>query len=123
MLVAVAGGVFVKNWRRELIDTRMRATAPDAIRSAIADGAELPRAAFVLRWTPGPPGTRYSVYVTDERLTVIVKAVNLEATELRVGEEKLSALPAQARVLWQVRAIFPDGTPVATQTFVARIAP
>ena len=119
--VALGAGVVLRTWINPPVE--LRSTARDAIRAAIPDGAELPRGAFVLRWTPGPPGTRYTVLVTDERLTPIARAANLEPPELRVPETALAALPAGARVLWQVRAVLPDGTPVATPTFVARIAP
>jgi hypothetical protein len=121
VVVTLSAGVVLRTWINPPVE--LRSTARDAIRAAIPDGAELPRGAFVLRWTPGPPGTRYTVLVTDERLTPVARGTNLDATELRVSEEALAALPARARVLWQVRAILPDGTPVATPTFVARVAP
>jgi hypothetical protein len=122
VLVAVAG-IAVREWsRRSGDDAGFRTTGEAAIRAAIPDGGELPRGAFLLRWTPGPAGTRYTVLVSDERLTPITEGANVGSPEFLVPEEALTALPSGARVLWQVRATLPDGTRVATQTFVARVA-
>ncbi len=45
-----------------------------AVVSSIPEDAALPRDAFRLQWTPGPPGSRYRIRVTTEDLTVLVTA-------------------------------------------------
>ena len=123
VIVVAVAGVALREWSRRTVDEPgFRTTGEAAIRAAIPDGGELPRAAFLLRWTPGPAGTRYTVLVSDERLTPIAEGANGDAPEYLVPEAALGALPTGALVLWQVRATLPDGTRVATQTFVARVA-
>ena len=122
VIVVAVAGVALREWsRRPADEAGFRTTGEAAIRTAIPDGGELPREAFLLRWTPGPAGTRYTVLVSDERLTPIAEGANVVATEYLVPEAALAGLPSGARVLWQVRATLPDGTRVATQTFVARV--
>lgn len=121
VLVAVSG-LALREWSRRGEEAgALRSTAETAIRAAVPDGAALPRSAFVLRWSGGPAGTRYTVLVTDERLAPVAEAANLDRTELRVPEASLAPLPAGARVLWQVKAVYPDGTRVASPTFVNRV--
>lgn len=91
------------------------------IRSEMAEGAELPRAAFVLRWTPGPAGTRYSVLVTTEGLDTLARARGLETAEYRVPETALSGVEPGSRILWRVEGVLPDGSRSSSATFVSRL--
>jgi hypothetical protein len=122
-VVVAAAGLAFQRWSRPTPEApALRATGSSAIRSLIPDGSELPRAAFRLRWTPGPAGTRYSIQVTDEKLSAIAEAFALELPEFRVPETALADLAPGARVLWQVKAVFPEGTRVTSDTFLARVA-
>jgi hypothetical protein len=121
VVVVAAGLVFQKWYPRETEGPALRTTGQNAILSAIPDGGELSRSAFLLRWTPGPPGIRYSIQVTDERLATLAEAASLDRPEFRVPEPALSALGPEARILWQVKAIYPDGTRVTSDTFVALV--
>jgi hypothetical protein len=99
----------------------LRVTARSAIHSLVPDGGVLPRSDAVLRWTPGPLGTRYSIQVTDERLVTLAEASALDGPEFRVPEASLSGLGAGATILWQVKAVFPDGTRLTSDTFAVRV--
>jgi hypothetical protein len=90
------------------------------IESLVASDATLPRDAFVLRWKPGPDGSRYQVRVTTEDLRVLTTAVDLTAPELKIPPERLSDVAPNTRVLWQVVVALPGGETVSSQTFVVR---
>jgi hypothetical protein len=123
VVVVAAGLVVQQRPQRETEAPALRATSGHAIRPLLPDGSELPRAAFRLRWSPGPPGSRYAIHVTDEQLSPIAEAAGLDAPEFRVPESALGALAPGARVLWRVEAVFPDGTRVTSDTFLGRVGP
>jgi hypothetical protein len=102
-------------------ETSYRDAAPGVIQSRIAEDSPLPRSACVLRWSAGPPGSRYSIHVTTPELETLARARGLETAEFPVPETALEALPQGARILWQVEAAYPDGTRVTSPTFVSRI--
>jgi hypothetical protein len=89
--------------------------------SLVPGDAAMPRDAFRLRWTPGPPGTRYQVRVTTENLGVLATATDLTMPEFVVERERLATVSAGSRVLWQVDAALPGGDTVSSQTFVTRV--
>jgi hypothetical protein len=91
------------------------------IRSLVPEDRPLPRAAFVLRWTPGPPGTRYGVRVTTEDLTPVTEASDLDAARFTVSADALASLPAGTKLLWQVHAVAPRGGRTLSSTFVSRL--
>lgn len=88
-----------------------------AVRSLLAEGEALPRQTAALRWSPVPGASSYDVRVSTEDLRVVDTAEGLTATEYRVPESALSGLPAGAKLLWQVEAVFPDGTRQSSPTF------
>jgi hypothetical protein len=92
-----------------------------AVESRLPDDATLPREAFLLRWAPGPDGSRYQVRVTTDDLTVLATAADLGVPEFLVAAPLLSGLPPGATVLWQVDAYLPDGERVTSRTFVTRV--
>jgi hypothetical protein len=98
-----------------------RAGVTYTIEPSIASDAPLPRDAFVLRWKPGPDGSRYSVRVTTEDLKLLTTATDITSPQLTVPQESLAPLPAGARVLWQVVMSVPSGDTVSSQTFVVRV--
>lgn len=81
------------------------------------DGASLPRAEFVLRWTP-TPGATYDVTVMTEAGDFLETASELEVAELRIPPEKLEGVPSGGLVLWQVEVVTPEDG--ATQLETAR---
>jgi hypothetical protein len=98
-----------------------RAGAALVVESQIASDAALPRDAFVLRWKAGPDGSRYSVRVTTEDLTLLTTATDITSPEFTVPGDSLSPLASGTRVLWQVVMSVPSGETISSQTFVVRI--
>jgi hypothetical protein len=99
----------------------VRGSEVGEIRSLLEDGADLPRDRFVLRWSPGPAGTRYAIRVADGDLNVIFEKRALEMSEVTVPETALVRLPPDGEVLWQVEAVLPDGARVTSRTYRNRI--
>lgn len=85
------------------------------------EGVALPRESFVLRWTPGPAGTRYQITVTTEDLRVLTRVLDTTVPETRIEPEVLSTVASGARVLWQVDATLAGGARVSSRTFVTRV--
>ncbi|HXU30049.1 MAG TPA: hypothetical protein VN851_05675 [Thermoanaerobaculia bacterium] len=109
--------------------TRMHAPAPGlrgagtVLSATISDGASLPRGAFRLAWAPLPEaGARYTVRVTTEDLRPVAEGRHLETPSYQVPESALAALPAGARLLWQVEARTADGRTVASPAYEVEIA-
>lgn len=98
-----------------------RAGGAETVESLLAADAVLTRDAFVLRWRPGPEGTRYQVRVTTIDLRVLATARDLERADYAVPAAALADLPAGAPVLWQVEATVPTSGRVVSETFVTRI--
>lgn len=96
-----------------------RTGAQDEIRSLLPEAEPLSRDNCVLRWTSGPDGTRYDLQVTTEDLKTVITARSLEAPEFRIPEENLMDVEAGGKLLWQVRAILPDGERLDSRTFVS----
>ena len=91
------------------------------VRSLVPPGAALPRAAFGLRWTAGPEGSRYAVRVTTEDLRVLATATDLTEPAFVVEPAALAGLGAGATVLWQVDVSLPNGERLASPTFFTRV--
>jgi hypothetical protein len=98
-----------------------RASSGFVVESLLPAEAALPRAAFRLRWTPGPEGSRYQVRVTTEDLRVLTTAEDLTEAAFAVDPAVLAGLPAGAAVLWQVDAALPGGERLTSPTFVTRV--
>jgi hypothetical protein len=94
---------------------------PAEVQSLVADGEELPREDFRLRWSAGPEGSRYDLRVTSEALEVLVDASDLAETSYVVPPSALTPVPPGGRVLWRVEVVAPDATRTASRTFVARV--
>lgn len=86
--------------------------------SLIDDQDLLLREECLLRWSPGPQGTRYAVQVATQDLQIVAQAHALEEAEFRVAATALKGLPAETKLLWRVEARLPDGTRASSQTFV-----
>jgi len=122
VVLLVLGGYVVQRSFRRVEESAFRATSPNAIAASTPDGAELSRAEFRLRWTPGPAGARYAIQVTDDRLGEIAEAKGLSVSEFQVPQAALARLPDGAKVLWQVKGTMPDGQRVTSGTFLVKVA-
>lgn len=98
----------------------LRAAHRPEIVSELEPGAPLPREAFELRWK-GVSGARYSVDVATTDLTILARTNDLDATSWLVPPEALRDLPPGALIEWQVQATLPDGSKLASRTFVNRV--
>lgn len=116
--VALAAAVVL---RQQSDVPRYRAAEETAIRSLVPEERPMPRTAFVLRWTPGPAGARYTVHASTEGLTALARAGRLTAAEYTVSESALRAVPAGGRVLWRVDMVRPDGSRASSATFRTRV--
>ena len=97
-------------------------SARDAgIRSLLPEGQILSPDRVVLRWSPGPEGSRYNIQVAAEDLRVLASARGLAEAEYAVPESTLSGLPAGARLVWQVEVLAPDGTRRTSATFLNQL--
>jgi hypothetical protein len=114
MTVALAASVVL---RQPPGVPQYRAAEGTAIRSLVPEERPLRRGAFVLRWTPGPAGSRYSVQIATEALTALAGAGGLTVAEYTVSEAALRTVPAGARVLWRVETVLPDGSRAGSATF------
>lgn len=110
-------------WAPSGLDTHSIYRGPHglSIRSFVPEGAVVPRGDCVLRWSAGPPGTRYNVLVTDGSLRTLAQARSLDKEEFSVPERVLAGLDRGARILWQVDATLPDGYVASSATFTLTV--
>lgn len=120
LLIGAATVVVIQRSRPEVNDT-FRTSNHYVVESLVPPDATLARDAFRLRWTPGPPQSRYQVRVTTEDLRVLKTATDLTTSELVIERSLLSEIPAGARVLWQVDVALPGGERVSSETFTTRV--
>jgi hypothetical protein len=121
VLLGVALGVVLRSGAPETREPIFRALEAVSLGSPLADGASLPREAFVLRWDAVEEGTRYAVRVTDRRLEPLFEAGALTGASVEVPADALAGLEPDAVVLWQVEAVLPDGRRLVSETFTARL--
>lgn len=88
-----------------------------AVQSLIAEGQALPYQNAVLRWSPLPGAASYDVRISTEDLRVVDTVQGQTGTEYHIPDSALAGLPAGTKLLWQVDAVFPDGTRQSSQTF------
>ncbi len=88
-----------------------------AVHSLLAEGQALPRQGAVLRWSPLAGAASYDVRISTDDLTLVDTAQGQTGTEYRIPESALAALPAGTKLLWQVEAVFSDGTHQSSPTF------
>ncbi len=107
---------------------RLRESAPvlrqpgvAEVESLLIPSAAIARDAFELRWTAGPPGSRYRVRVTTEDLQVLAEVTDLDAPVFRVPASTLAGVPAGAIIFWQVDVMTPSTTRLTSPTFVNRV--
>ena len=120
VVIIVAAGVVLMNRSLPQEDT-LRTSDELVVEPLVPDDAALSREAFRLRWTPGPPGSRYQVRVTTEDLRVVAAASGLTMPELMVPPEALAQVAPGVRLLWQVDVIVSEGSRISSRTFTARV--
>lgn len=98
-----------------------RQGADETVKPLVEDGASLSRDRLVLRWTPGPDGSRYNLRVMTEDLQPITTWWSLEKPEYHVPTSALAKLPAGTRLLWQVDTVIPGEPRRTSPTFIVRV--
>ena len=92
-----------------------------AVESLVPPDSTLPREAFLLKWSPGPAGSRYQLRVTTDDLRVLTTVADVNKPELTIPAAALESVAPGARVLWQVVTTLPSGQTVSSPTFVVRV--
>jgi hypothetical protein len=98
-----------------------RESPEGVIEPLIADGAIVSRDALLLRWKPGPEGSRYNVRVMTADLTPVATAGSIAATEYAVPAAALEKVPSGARLLWQIDTLSPDAPRRTSPTFIVQL--
>jgi hypothetical protein len=91
------------------------------IRSLIPEGRLLPRRDFLLRWTPGPHGARFTLRVVRPDLSVVANTKGLKSPEYLVPPEVLRDLPPGQVLYWQVEAHLEDGSRLVSGMFSVQL--
>jgi hypothetical protein len=113
-LAAVGSWIVVRQTREGSVGDRQPGGVE--VRSLLEERAPLARDAFVLEWTPGPPGTIYEIEVGTSDLRSLTRAFALTEPTYTVPATALADLPAGTVVAWRVQATLPDGRVVASVT-------
>jgi hypothetical protein len=106
--------------RHESSGPPFREERGESVSSRVGD-EPLPRDLFLLRWSAGPSGARYSLSVARPDLTSLYSVHGLETPEQRVPAEALAGVPAGGEVLWRVEVRLPDGRRLSSRAFSARV--
>jgi hypothetical protein len=80
------------------------------IESLVRDNAPVTRKGFKLAWKPVQGAVSYDLSIRTSGLDTVVQVSGLTATEYEVPAEKLTKLRPASHLVWQVEAVFPDGT-------------
>ena len=98
-----------------------REAGDEAIRSLLAEDQALPRQGAALRWSPVAGAEAYDVRISTEDLRLVLTAEGQKAASYRIPGSALASLPSGSKLLWQVDAVFPDGTRRSSPTFSATV--
>ena len=98
-----------------------REAESEGIRSLLPEDQALPRQGAVLRWSPVPGAESYEVRVSTEDLRPVRTAQGLKTASYSIPESALASLPPGTKLLWQVDAVFPDGSRRSSATFSAAV--
>lgn len=99
----------------------LRVPAGAAIATPLADGAALPRDAFVLRWEGLPDGAIATVELAGADLRLLHRAEEIAGDSARVPPAALAGRAPGETLYWRVEAVLPDGTRVESRSFRVRI--
>jgi hypothetical protein len=121
-IAAAAAAVTVFAFRRPppAVEPPFRTASSGAI-TALPGTDHLPRDRFLLHWSAGPTGTRYSLWVATPDLRELYAQSRLETPEQLVPASALAGVPEGTDVLWRVEAQLPDGTHLASPAFRTRV--
>ncbi len=92
-----------------------------AVRSLLPAGSVLERDRAELRWTPGPPGSRYEVRVLTAQGEELAVEGGLDEPRYRIPPGAIAGRPPGDELLWQVTVVGPDGSGTTSPTFTARL--
>jgi hypothetical protein len=81
----------------------------------------LPRDRFLLRWSPGPAGSTYTVRLSTVALSLLLEQDGLDGAELLVPSAALERAQAGDQLLWQIETRLPDGRRINSATFVVTL--
>ena len=81
----------------------------------------LPRDQFVLKWTPGPQGSTYSVRLSTAELVMLFEQQNVASPELSVPAAALAPVKSGDSLLWQVEVRLPGGQQITSETHVVTL--
>jgi hypothetical protein len=121
IVVALLIPVGVYEWRTPAPAPAVYREPGSEIAPLVIEGQTLARAAFVLRWSPGPEGTRYSVRVLRSDLGVVARADGLDRAEFSVPIDALREIASGTVLFWRVEEHLPDGSHVVSDTFSVRL--
>jgi hypothetical protein len=121
LVIGVAIGVLFQLSSPPEAEDTFRNADNYVIESLVPPDTALPRDAFRLRWTPGPPDSRYQVRATTEDLRVLANITELTEPEAVLESAVLTSVLPGARVLWQVEAMLPGGQTVSSETFTVEV--
>ena len=88
---------------------------------SLMESEALSRDRAELRWSPGPPGTRYEIRVLTGDGAEIAVESDLEEPRYEIPAPALAGVPAGTVLYWQVKAMHPDGKSSASKTFEVRL--
>jgi hypothetical protein len=100
-----------------------RAAPLASIEPLLAEGERLDRTDARLRWSAGPPGTRYRLVIANERGGWSKTIPDLKDSSYRIAAADLARLEPEEVLLWRVTATHPDGTEISSITFRHRLGP
>jgi hypothetical protein len=81
----------------------------------------LPRDRFVLRWSPGPQGSTYSVRLSTADLAPLLAQQDIASTELLIPASALAKVKSGDQLLWQVEVHLPNGQQIPSETYVVTL--
>ena len=96
---------------------RYRDAAEPLAPASLVTGS-LPRDRFVLRWSPGPQGSSYSVRLSTADLALLLVQQNIASPELSVPASALAQVKSGDQLLWQVEVRLPNGQQIPSETYI-----
>lgn len=94
----------------------------EVVRSLLPEERPLERGDCVLRWTPGPRGSRYRLDLAGERHGLLPSPPLLDEPAYAVPPGHLEPLEPGERLLWRVTVIGPEGGETASVTFLNTVS-
>ena len=92
-----------------------------AIVSVIVDGTALPRDPFTLRWRAKQRPLGYRLEVFTAAMKIVYTAESVEQPQHTVPVQALAQVKAGSQLFWRVVARMPDGSRVASHTFMVTL--